>query len=121
MDGDLRHHALNYVELTVTDIEAAKAFYAAAFSWSFTDYGPSYAGFTMPGSLGESGGFLLSEHPKPVGGPFVLLYSQDLDATAAAIETVGGWISEAAYEFPGGRRLHFVDPSGNELGVWGLK
>jgi uncharacterized protein len=22
------------------------------------------------------------------------------------------------YEFPGGRRFHFLDPSGNELGVW---
>ena len=22
------------------------------------------------------------------------------------------------YEFPGGRRFHFLDPSGKELGVW---
>lgn len=119
MDGQLVHHGLNYVELTVTDLAAAKEFYAAAFGWKFTDYGPEYAGFTTLGGSAESGGLLLSAQPKPVGGPFVLLYSQDLDASAAAIEAAGGWISTPAYEFPGGRRLHFVDPAGNELGVWG--
>jgi len=41
-----------------------------------------------------------------------------LDATARAIEAAGGWIDQPAYPFPGGRRLHFTDPSGNELGVW---
>ena len=25
---------------------------------------------------------------------------------------------EGPYEFPGGRRFHFTDPAGNELGVW---
>lgn len=66
----------------------------------------------------ESGGLLLADKPRPVGGPFVLLYSEDLDATARAIEAAGGWIDQPAYSFPGGRRLHFTDPSGNELGVW---
>ena len=27
------HHRLNYVELTVTDLPAAEAFYTAAFGW----------------------------------------------------------------------------------------
>lgn len=30
----------------------------------------------------------------------------------------GGEIVNEPYEFPGGRRFHFLDPSGNELGVW---
>ncbi len=119
MDGKPRHHALNYVELTVTDISAAKAFYAAAFGWKFVDYGEQYAGIIMPdASTEESGGLLLADAPRPVGGPFVLLYSEDLDATARSIEAAGGWIDQPAYPFPGGRRLHFTDPSGNELGVW---
>nr|WP_301112812.1 VOC family protein [Microbacterium sp.] len=58
---------------------------------------------------------------RPVGGPLVLLYSDDLDATMSGIVAAGGTILQAPYEFPGGRRLHFTDPSGNELGVWSAK
>ncbi|MGY2002335.1 VOC family protein [Blastococcus sp. SYSU DS1024] len=53
------------------------------------------------------------------GGPVVLLYSADLDRTVVAVEAAGGRVTEGPYPFPGGRRFHFVDPSGNELGVWG--
>ena len=50
------HHAIDYVELAVTDLPAAKRFYAGAFGWEFTDYGPAYAGFRAPGREAESGG-----------------------------------------------------------------
>ena len=52
------------------------------------------------------------------GGPLVLLYSNNLELTRDAILAAGGSIVTETYEFPGGRRLHFADPSGNELGVW---
>ena len=48
----------------------------------------------------------------------MLLFSDDLDATLAAVTAAGGEIVNGPYDFPGGRRFHFVDPSGNELGVW---
>ena len=113
------HHSLDYVELVVTDLDAAKRFYADAFGWTYTDYGPGYAGIAAPSGDGsEVGGFLLADEPRPVGGPLVLLYSDDLDATSSGIVAAGGTIVQAPYAFPGGRRLHFADPSGNELGVW---
>ncbi|GGD11841.1 glyoxalase [Nocardioides daphniae] len=114
-----RHHSLNYVELTVTDLAAAKAFYRGAFGWHFVDYGPEYSGI-LDGGEGsdEVGGLLLQPTARAVGGPFVLLYSDDLDATQQAIVAAGGDVVAGPYDFPGGRRLHFVDPSGNELGVW---
>ena len=112
-------HSLDYVELVVTDLDAAKRFYADAFGWTYTDYGPGYAGIAAPSGDGsEVGGFLLADEPRPVGGPLVLLYSDDLDATSSGIVAAGGTILQAPYAFPGGRRLHFADPSGNELGVW---
>lgn len=112
-------HSLDYVELVVTDLDAAKRFYADAFGWTFTDYGPGYAGIASPSGDGsEVGGLLLADEPRPVGGPLVLLYSDDLDATSSGIVAAGGTILQAPYAFPGGRRLHFADPSGNELGVW---
>lgn len=54
----------------------------------------------------------------PAGGPLVLLYSADLDQSVAAVNEAGGRVVNGPYEFPGGRRFHFTDPSGNELGVW---
>ena len=110
------HHAIDYVELTVTDLAASKAFYASAFGWGFTDYGSAYAGIQGPDGS-EVGGLNPSGEPRP-GGPLVLLYSDDLDATASAVEEAGGRILQGPYAFPGGRRFHFADPSGNELGVW---
>ena len=112
------HHSINYVELTVTDLEAAKSFYAGAFGWEFVDYGPTYAGIAAPGGEGEVGGLFGSTERRPVGGPLVLLYSENLDETGRAIVEADGEIVTEPYGFPGGRRLHFTDPSGNELGVW---
>ncbi|MFC5337688.1 VOC family protein [Leucobacter denitrificans] len=112
------HHSINYVEITVTDLERAKQFYTNAFNWVFKDYGPTYAAILGPSGFDEVGGLLVAEKPRPTGGPFVLLYSANLDASAAAIVAAGGEVTEGPYEFPGGRRLHFTDPSGNELGVW---
>ena len=117
MTGELRHHAIDYIEIPVTDVPRAKQFYAESFGWVFTDYGPDYAGIAGPeGSPGEVGGLAKSDDVRP-GGPIVVLYSADLDASVAAVQAAGGTV-EPAFEFPGGRRFHFTDPSGNRLGVW---
>lgn len=111
------HHTIDYVELAAPELEATKAFYEAAFGWSFTDYGPDYAGIAAPDGDGEVGGLNRARTPGR-GGVLVLLYSDDLDATVAAVRAAGGEVIEGPYGFPGGRRFHFTDPSGNELGVW---
>ncbi|MGY1727310.1 VOC family protein [Geodermatophilus sp. SYSU D01062] len=113
-----RHHAIDYVELTVTDLDRARRFYADAFGWRFTDYGPDYAGIQDPGDpAAEVGGLRLDDEVRP-GGPLVLLYSADLDASVDAVTSAGGRVVDGPYAFPGGRRFSFTDPSGNQLGVW---
>ena len=110
---------LDYVELSVTDMQAARDFYGAAFGWTFTSYGNGYSGIrTSAEAEGEEAGGLALADEVTRGGPFVLLFSDDLDATLAAVTAAGGEIVNGPYEFPGGRRFHFLDPSGNELGVW---
>lgn len=109
------HHGIDYIEFTVTDLAAAKAFYGAAFGWTFTDYGPGYVGIHREG--GEAGGFELGDAVTP-GGPLVILYSYALDATVDAVRQAGGKIVKEPYAFPGGRRFNFADPSGNVLAVW---
>lgn len=36
----------------------------------------------------------------------------------AKVRKAGGHIVKEPFTFPGGRRFHFGDPSGNELAVW---
>lgn len=113
----MTHHRIDYVELAAPDLEAAKAFYAGAFGWSFNDYGPDYAGIRLADGDGEDGG--LTPHATAgAGTPLVIIYSDDLDATLQAVRSAGGRITTEPYAFPGGRRFHFTDPGGNELAVW---
>ena len=109
------HHTIDYIEFNVRDLAAAKRFYTKAFGWEFTDYGPDYAG--IQGRGGEVGGLRRTDTVR-AGGPLVVLYSDDLTASVAAVKSAGGKITKAPFEFPGGRRFHFTDPSGNELAVW---
>jgi uncharacterized protein len=88
-----------------------KAFYVKAFGWSFTDYGPSYAGFNE----GLEGGFDSSEGNAP---PLPVLFSENLERSLEAVVKAGGKIVKPIFDFPGGRRFHFTDPAGNELAVW---
>lgn len=39
---------ISYVELPARDIGATKAFYSAAFGWSFVDYGPEQGTSEQP-------------------------------------------------------------------------
>ena len=112
------HHTIDYVEINVVDLAEARGFYTAAFGWTFNDHGPDYAGIRWSDGEGEVGGLNATRAPVR-GGPLVLLWSADLDASAAAVRAAGGEVVEGPYEFPGGRRFHFTDPSGNVLGVHG--
>jgi len=112
------HHAIDYIEFSVTDMDQSKRFYEAAFDWKFNDYGPAYAGIQKQG--GEAGGLRLD--PKvSTGGPLVILYSNDLESTILKVRQAGGRITKDPFAFPGGRRFQFADPSGNELAVWSDK
>lgn len=110
------HHSIDYIEFQVTDLKEAKAFYHTVFGWTFKDYGTKYAGIV--GNSRERGGMEEVDIMRPIGGPLVVLYSNDLEKTRDQIEAAGGTIEQESFDFPGGRRLHFSDPSGNVLGVW---
>ena len=116
-----RDRTINYVELHVADLPAAKRFYGDAFGWGFTDYGPHYASFSAS-DAGLDGGLWQDTPDEPApprgGNVLVVLYAQDLEATQAKIESAGGRITKPTFDFPGGRRFHFVDPAGNELAAW---
>ena len=112
------HHKISYVEFAAHDLIATKAFFESAFGWTFADYGPEYSSFS---DQGIDGGFYVanltsnSDH----GGALVILFSDALEATLEKVAASGGKIVKPIFSFPGGRRFHFTEPSGNELAVWG--
>ena len=118
-DAKHTHHAIDYIEIAATDLTAAKAFYAGAFGWTFQDYGPGYCGFVDPERGREAGGLrLVPADEVSGGGPLVILYSSDLEASERAVRGAGGQVVAPIFDFPGGRRFEFTDPAGNRLAVW---
>jgi uncharacterized protein len=111
------HQTINYVEFAAQDLDATKAFFSAAFGWSFVDYGPDYAAFS---DQGLDGGFFRAPLASTVatGGALIVLFSNDLEATLAQVVAAGGKVVKPIFDFPGGQRFHFAEPSGNELAVW---
>ncbi len=111
MDNDRR---IDYIEFPATDLAAIKEFYTRVFGWKFTEWGPDYISFE-DGRL--SGGFWRAGTATR-GGPSVVMYATDLEGIEKQIREAGGNIVRPTFSFPGGRRFHFTDPSGNELSVW---
>jgi uncharacterized protein len=112
------HEKLNYVEFAAKDLPATKAFFQAAFNWAFTDYGSDYAAFS---NVGLDGGFFKADMASNTsnGAALLVFYSNKLEATLAKVEKAGGKVNKPIFPFPGGRRFHFIEPSGNEFAVWG--
>ena len=112
------HEKMNYVEFPAKDLAATKAFFESVFGWSFVDYGPEYTSFE---NQGLDGGFFQDDLASSTqnGAALIVFYSDQLEATLAKVEKAGGSILRPIFSFPGGRRFHFTEPSGNEFAVWG--
>ena len=106
---------IDYIELKATDVAAARRFYEQAFGWKFTDYGPDYTSFE-DGRI--AGGFHKADAGTPPGGALVIMFAMDLADAERRVVEAGGTVVKPVFSFPGGRRFHFADPSGNELAVW---
>lgn len=106
---------IDYVELpSATAHELTRAFYGKAFGWTFRDFGPDYSATTTGdvdlGLQGEPSGALTA--------PLPVIRVDDLEKALDAVLKSGGTLAKPIFSFPGGRRFHFIDPSGSELAVW---
>ncbi|MBL4798461.1 MAG: VOC family protein [Oleispira sp.] len=113
------HEKINYLEFPAKDIIATKQFFKQVFNWQFTDYGPDYSAFSAA-DAGLDGGFYRADLAASThsGSALVVFFSSSLEQTEQKISAAGGSIVKAIFPFPGGRRFHFTDPSGNEFAVW---
>jgi predicted enzyme related to lactoylglutathione lyase len=106
---------IDYVELpSATAHELTRAFYAKAFGWDFTDYGPDYSA-TATGDVDVG---LNGQAEDALPAPLPVIRVDDLEAAFDAVTKAGGTIAKPIFAFPGGRRFHFIDPGGSELAVW---
>lgn len=112
---DIHSLPIDYIEIGVRDVGEAKAFYGELFGWTFTDYSDGYASFNYGSG---TGGFVLADAAIARGGVLVVLFSGDLEAILDRVRDAGAEISREPFTFPGGRRFHFIDPSGNEFAIW---
>ena len=105
-----------YVEFHASELEKSKGFFEKVFGWTFTDYGPDYTSF-VDGQL--SGGFLRSDKHASysAGSALVVIFHPRLEETLRRVVDNGGKITQEIFSYPGGRRFHFTEPSGNELSV----
>ena len=106
---------IDYVELpSATAHELTRAFYSKAFGWTFADYGPDYSATTT----GDVDVGLNGQIEDALSAPLPVVRVDDVEAAFDAVTKAGGIVAKAIFSFPGGRRFHFIDPSGSELAVW---
>ena len=103
----------DFLELPVSDLAGARAFYAAAFGWETTAFGPSYA-CTLTGDVDLG---LQADPAEKTAAPLIAIRVENLEGALASVEAAGGTVTRPIFAFPGGRRFHFRDPAGNELAV----
>jgi predicted enzyme related to lactoylglutathione lyase len=118
--SDPRHNRIDYLELgakNAGDYAKTKAFFETAFGWTWQDYGPDYCD-TKSSGIGSG---INGDADHRTLQPLPVIFAEDLEEAQSKVVAAGGIVTRAIFSFPGGRRVHFADPSGNELGVWSDK
>ena len=113
------HFAVN-----VDDMDAAQAFYAAAFGWTFAPWGPpgffkiSTPAGEQPGPIGAMQGRRDLGDGVRVTGFECTVAVDDVEAAVAAAVAAGGTVLMAPVDIPTvGRLAWLADPSGNPVGA----
>ncbi len=112
-----RNNGIDFIEFPAKDVAAlkdTKSFYAEVFGWSYKDWGDDYSDTQ---SSGLASGINADARHRP-NHALAVIYSTELEATLERVRAQNGKITKEIFSFPGGRRFHFIDPSGNELAVW---
>ena len=110
-----------WVDVTTTDLEGTKAFYATLFGWeAATDPSPEAGGYTTFRLRGKDVA-AASPSPQPDArtGWKTYITSDLVDATAAKITEAGGSVLAEPFDVLDAGRMAFAgDPTGGVFGVW---
>jgi hypothetical protein len=111
-------HPIVHIEISTLNREASGKFYSDLFGWH-VDQMPdlNYASFDTHEGVG--GGFNPVGDSNPAGQVTVYVGTEDIDATLASAEKLGGKTFVPKSEIPGmGWFAIFTDPSGNNIGLY---
>jgi len=108
-----------HIVIPAPDLEKAKAFYQRVFGWRVQANvpGPRYWFFES----GNVGGAFNGNTKPAVGSVVLVLRVEDMDAAITKIQENGGKVTQepsAIGEADPGRDAYFLDPNGNEMGVY---
>jgi len=119
----MSNHSIVHVEIPALDPTKAGTFYADLFNWNIK-VDPSFDYHMFQVEPGPAGGFVkVGEHPgqpsyKP-GEVLIYVSTDDIDATLAKAESLGGKILVPKTEIPQtGWFAFFSDPTGNRIGLF---
>lgn len=119
------NNVFNWVDLSTTDIEAAKDFYGGLFGWDFEDMPTGIGSFyTMARIEGHNVAGLGPQPPDMAQQEIPAFWSSyvkhdDVDTIAAKINDAGGQLMMPPMDvMQEGRMLMATDPDGAVFGVW---
>ena len=120
MKKKIQKPRLDFIEFpakSIDDLLKTKSFYSSVFNWSYKDWGDDYSD-TKDSGLGSG---LNADPSHKSNYPLAVIYVNKIEVSRDAVVSAGGIITREIFSFPGGRRFHFLDPTGNELAVWSDK
>ncbi len=92
-------------------------FFEAKLGWSFEWFGLDYVAFQ---GAGLEGGIYRADMASRSadGGALIVFYSPELEASEALVLSHGANFIKPVFGCPGGCRLQFAEPTGNEFAFW---
>ncbi len=115
------HGKFYWNELSTTDVEAAKSFYAQLAGWSFNEMPMENGDTYYVGMLGDepAGGIMGMPEGVPAGTPpywRAYISVDDIDSVMAEAKAAGADVLMDAFDVPGvGRIGSMRDPQGAEI------
>jgi predicted enzyme related to lactoylglutathione lyase len=116
----MSQHAIVHVEIPSRDTKVNAKFYGDAFGWKL-EHAPEFDYWQFAPETGPGGGFPSTGAPSnaKVGEVLVYIDTDDIEASLAKIEKLGGKTLMGKQEIPGtGWYAFFADPTGNKLALY---
>jgi len=113
-------HNIVHVEIPSTNAAVNAKFYGDAFGWKL-EHAPEFDYWQFRPEAGPGGGFPGTGEPSgaKIGELLVYIGTDDIEASLAKIESLGGKTLMPKQEIPGtGWFAFFEDPSGNKVALY---
>ena len=108
------NNRIDYIEFPAKDaktLNKTRDFFSETFGWTYQQWGDTYVDTS---DSGVTSGISVDESVAPLP----VIHTQDIEAAYEKVTSAGGVITKDIFAFPGGKRFHFKDPSGNQVAVW---